>query len=255
MSDLALGGLTGANGVLYYLIFPENMKAIGDRIKNNYENRARQELIRRMPVIVRVDGRAFHTFTRGMKKPFDRYLIEAMVAGAKTVAAEMQGFKAAYIQSDEASFFITDYDTLQTHGWFDYRKSKIETISASIMTAAFNRKISLERDAHFDARAFNIPREEVANYFLWRVLDWERNSLSMYCKSFFSHKQMQGCGKVEQHEMLHSIGLNWAKDLTDQERNGTWIFVGGSTRVDISASYDTINQLLEPLIQCDLSPG
>lgn len=227
------------------------MKAIGDRIKSNYENRARYELTRRTPVIVRVDGRAFHTFTRGMNKPFDQKLIDSMVAGAVAVASEMQGFKAAYVQSDEASFFMTDYDTLQTDGWFGYCKSKIETISASVMTAAFNRNIALSHDAYFDARAFNIPKEEVANYFLWRCMDWERNSVSMYCNAHFSHKQMHGQGKAQQHEMLHTIGRNWTTDLTSQQRNGTWIFGQGEKRTDVLPSYDVINGLLSLLVECE----
>lgn len=231
------------------------MKAIGDRIKSNYEKRARHELTRRTPVIVRVDGRAFHTFTKGMDKPFDQRLIDAMVVGAIAVSEEMQGFKAAFVQSDEASFFMTDYDTLQTSGWFDYCKSKIESISASVMTAAFNRKIAMKRDAHFDARAFNVPREEVANYFLWRSLDWERNSVSMYCNAHFSQKQMHRKSKASQHEMLHSIGCNWATDLTSQQRNGTWIFENGKTRTDILPKHSNINEILESLVECDVLPG
>lgn len=231
------------------------MQTIGDRVKANYELRARHKLIRRMPIVVRVDGRAFHTFTRGMQRPFDQKLIDAMVAAAAAVGRDMQGFKAAYIQSDEASFFATDYDTLQTDGWFGYTKSKIETISASIMTATFNRSIGIHKDAYFDARSFNIPREEVSNYFLWRAMDWERNSISMYCGANFSHKQMHGKGKADQHELLHSIGLNWATDLTSQLKNGTWIFADGSIRVDIPPSFDSINSVLRGLIDCDKLPS
>lgn len=228
------------------------MKAIGDRIKANYENRARYELTCRTPVIVRVDGRAFHTFTRGMDKPFDQHLIDSMVKAATAVGSEMQGFKAAYVQSDEASFLLTDYDTLQTGAWFGYVKSKVETISASIMTAVFNRMIRTKYDAVFDARAFNIPREEVVNYFLWRALDWERNSVSMYCNSYFSHKAMHAQGKANQHEMLHSIGKNWTTDLSSQQRNGTWIMADGSIETSIMPKYGEISTLLDPLIYCDV---
>jgi tRNA(His) guanylyltransferase len=226
------------------------MKAIGDRMKANYELRARRELIRRMPVIVRVDGKAFHTYTRGLARPFDSGFISAMVTAAKAVGEEMQGFKAGYIQSDEASFFLTDYDTFQTSAWFDYSQSKIETICASVMTAAFNRAMGSTIDAHFDARAFNVPKEEVSNYFLWRAMDWERNSLSMYCNSFFSHKQMHGKCKADQHEMLHLIGKNWTTDLDCRLRNGTWIFAGGSERTNIIPSYEVIDASLHPLIYC-----
>jgi tRNA(His) guanylyltransferase len=226
------------------------LRNIGDRIKNNYENRARYELTRRVPVIVRLDGKAFHTFTRGMTLPFDDTLIQGMVEAATAVAKEMQGFKAAYVQSDEASFFLTDYDSLHTDAWFGYNKSKVESISASVMTAAFNRKMQLDKDAYFDARSFNIPREEVVNYFLWRAKDWERNSLAMYCQANFSHKQLHGKDKAAQHEMLHSIGKNWTTDLTLEQRNGTWIFPQYITS-DLLPEYESIAERLTPLINCD----
>jgi len=227
------------------------MNKLGDRIKSNYESRSRYELTRRTPVIIRVDGRAFHTFTKGMQRPFDQNLIDAMVHAASKVGLNMQGFKAAYIQSDEASFFMTDYDTLQTDAWFGYSKSKIETIAASIMTASFNRKLDHVIDAYFDARSFNIPREEVSNYFLWRSLDWERNSVSMYCSEYFSHKQMHKKNKSDQHEMLYSVDKNWATDLSEQIKNGTWVMRDGQIRTDILPNYESISELLHPLIYCD----
>jgi tRNA(His) 5'-end guanylyltransferase len=188
-----------------------------------------------------------------MDRPFDQKLTDSMVTAAQAVAKGMQGFKAAYVQSDEASFFATDYDTINTDAWFGYCKSKVETISASIMTAAFNRALALDRDAYFDARAFNIPREEVSNYFLWRALDWERNSLSMYCSSHFSHKELHRKGKFDQHEMLHQIGKNWTTDLTDQQRNGTWILSNGAVRSDVLPNYKQINKILRPLVNCDVA--
>lgn len=236
--------------------------SLGDRMKENYENRGRHMLVRRMPVIIRVDGRAFHTFTRGFNRPFDHKIINAMVDGARAVCEEAQGCKLAYIQSDEASFLLTDYDDLATDAWFGYVKSKVETIAASVMTAAFNVCLGPMMDhflprAHFDARSFNIPREEVANYFLWRARDWERNSLAMYCGSFFSHKQMHEKGKADKHEMLHGIGKNWATDLSPTERNGTWLAKGGGgwiARSDIEPHFASIDAITEPLVNCDEEP-
>lgn len=238
--------------------------ALGDRMKSHYEAPSRHLLTRRMPVIVRVDGRAFHTLTASMERPFDQKLILTMVEAAKHVAHGMQGFKAAFVQSDEASFLLTDYDGLDTQPWFGYVKSKVETISASLMTAHFNlfslagTERSLFTYAHppiFDARAFNIPREEVVNYFLWRAKDWERNSVQMYCRSFFSAKQMHGQGKADQHEMLHSIGKNWTTDLTQQVRNGTWLInrgLGAREYSSILPKYEDINRALVTLIDCDV---
>ena len=218
---------------------------LADRFKTNYEHPAQYHLTRRTPVVIRVDGRAFHTFTRNFKRPFDGKFIDAMVVAALNVAREMQGFKLGYVQSDEASFLLTDYDNFQTEPWFGYRKSKIETISASLMTAAFSRSMRLvgvTNLATFDARAFNIPESEVANYFLWRARDWARNSITMYAQAHFSHQLLQHCTCTDMHEMLHSKGCNWATDLMDDERNGTFI-VDDETRTDVLPNYESIEAL------------
>lgn len=228
------------------------VSSLGDRIKVNYEDRARHYLTRRMPVIVRVDGRAFHSWTRGLPKPFSRHLMRVMVLAARDLADDMQGFKACYIQSDEASFLLTDYDDLTTEAWFDYCKSKVESISAAVMTARFNLHWGDgDKPAVFDGRAFNVPKEEVSNYFLWRAKDWERNSLSMYCRAHFSAKQLHGKRRDDQHEMLHSIGKNWTTDLTAQERNGTFLLrINGSVTEchDIPPSFAAIDGALAGLI-------
>lgn len=224
------------------------MDSLGDRMKNNYENRARHYLTRRSPVIVRVDGRAFHKLTATMTKPFDPWFIKSMQHAALEVAREMQGFKLGYVQSDEASFLITDYDELETGAWFDYNKAKVETITASTMTGYFNKCMpALYRPAVFDARAFNIPIAEIENYFLWRAKDWERNSLQMYAGAFFSHKELHGQGRADKHEMLHKIGKNWATDVSDQERNGTFLVREGdgiNLRHDVPPVWANIKELL-----------
>jgi tRNA(His) 5'-end guanylyltransferase len=191
-----------------------------------YESVSKHVFMRRTPLIVRVDGKAFHTFTKGLHKPFDQDLISAMVVAAECVAVEMQGFKAAYIQSDEASFLLTDYDELTTQPWFGYVQAKVVSVAASIMTFAF-RKAFMEvtnRRALFDARAFSIPPDEISNYFLWRAQDWKRNSITMYAGAHFSHKQLHKKNQADMHEMLHGIGKNWAKDLSPQIKNGSWLF-------------------------------
>lgn len=218
---------------------------IGDRFKTNYEAPACHHLTRRTPVVVRVDGRAFHTFTRNFPRPFSIKFADSMVSAAMYVASQMQGFKLGYVQSDEASFLLTDYDNFQTEPWFGYRKSKIETISASLMTAAFARCMRLcgvTDLAAFDARAFNVPESEVANYFLWRARDWARNSIMMYAQAHFSHQLLQGRTCADIHEMLHAKGLNWTTNLMEDERNGTYL-VGLSERTDILPNFAAIETL------------
>jgi tRNA(His) guanylyltransferase len=166
--------------------------SLGTRMKLFYEHRDRHFLMRRAPVLMRIDGRAFHTYCRDAARPFDMDIVSVMQDSAAFLVSEIQGCKAAYVQSDEVSLLLTDYDELHTDAWFDYNKSKIETIAASMMSVTFCRKMwdrcserlarpdSTEeqktiafqrsvRPAYFDARAWNMPKEEVANYFLWRA--------------------------------------------------------------------------------------
>lgn len=230
--------------------------SLGTRMKS-YEKCYDRSLTPRSCAILRTDGRAFHTFTKPYSRPFDQYLMSAMVVGAKAVAEEISGFKAAFIQSDEASFLITDYDDLNTQSCFNYRQSKLETIAASTMTAYFmSHLISLKKLLGkklpvFDARAFVIPKDDVSNYFLWRSRDWKRNSLNMYARQFFSAKQMHGKRADDVHEMLHGIGKNWATDLSDMTKNGTFLINAENdieVRHDILPIYLSISSVIEPLV-------
>jgi tRNA(His) 5'-end guanylyltransferase len=228
---------------------------LGDRIKS-YENVSRSYLMRRNPVMLRCDGKSFHNFTKNFNRPFDQDIITAMVYSALCVAEEIQGFKIAYIQSDEASFVLTDYEEITTQGWFDYNVNKMVSISAALMSVAFNRKIkelkpNVTKDVVFDSRAFSVPKDEVANALLFRQKDWERNSLQMYCRSFFSHKELEGKKKEDMHEMLHKIGKNWTNNLPDQIKNGTFLVKTESgivARYDILPKYDSISKIVNPLV-------
>lgn len=226
----------------------EAKDSLGDRMKANYENRSRHYLTRRTPVIVRADGRAFHSLS-GLEKPYDENLRNAMEKAALATVMDMAGCKVAYAQSDEVSFLITDFDTLQTQAWFDYNLAKIVSITAAHMSVGFSSVFG--RSCLFDARAFNLPREEVVNYFLWRAKDWERNSVSMYCQAHFSPKQLHGQGRADQHDMLHSIGKNWAMDLDQKWKNGTWIVRregGFDIQHDTRAEYASIAPLIDPFL-------
>ncbi len=192
---------------------------LADRMKT-YEGVTHHHLTRRTPVIIRVDGRAFHSVTAAMDRPFDRRLVAAMVAAASALAAEMQGCRLWYHQSDEISFLLLDTDKLETEPWFGNDLSKVLSISASFIATELTHAIG--RPVQFDARAFNIPVEDVTNYFLWRARDWARNSLQMYAQAFFSHRSLLGKDHAAIHEMLHRIGRNWAEDLPDDLKNGTF---------------------------------
>lgn len=222
---------------------------LGDRIKR-YEAVTHHTATGRTPLMIRVDGKAFHSFTRGMARPFDKNLMASMVASAIEVAKEIQGFKAAYVQSDEVTFCLTDYDRVESQGWFDYDLSKVISLSASMMTANFNRIMQTDKLAMFDSRAFSIPANDVVNAFLWRAKDWERNSLQMYARANFSHKELQGKKRADMHEMLHQKNMNWATDLTGQEKNGTFIVrtdEGIIERHDVLPTYESIDNAIGDL--------
>jgi tRNA(His) 5'-end guanylyltransferase len=207
--------------------------SIGERMKNNYEDRSRFYLLRRIPVIIRLDGRAFHTFTKHCEKPFDGEFCIMMDNTCKHLVENIQGCKCGYVQSDEISLLLTDFDTLTTEGWFDYNKSKIESISSSMASVIFNsydycknlikkNNINIIHYPVFDSRSFNIPKEEVVNYFIWRQKDWIRNSISMLARTIFSSKELHKKNLSQIHDMLHDKGLNWS-NIENRYKNGTLI--------------------------------
>jgi tRNA(His) guanylyltransferase len=219
--------------------------SLGDRMKGNYEDRYRFLLPRRTNVIIRIDGKAFHSYTKGLNRPIDEGLIEDMNLTTKYLCENIQGAKMGYVQSDEISILITDYDDLKTSAWFDNNLQKMCSISASLATARFNqlrmgRKCWAGNDvdgymdaddidkfklAHFDARIFVIPEaEEVVNYFVWRQQDATRNSISMAAQSMFSHRELQGKStSAMQDMMMLEKGVNWNDYPTRFRRGATVI--------------------------------
>jgi len=221
---------------------------IGDRMKSYYEDRTRYKLTRRTNTIIRVDGKAFSNYTKGLKRPFDAGLMEDMNKTTEYLCQNIQGAKFGYVQSDEISILITDYDDITTHAWFDGNLQKMASIAASLATAKFNqlrmarfaRNSGIEpkfRDesyiaeseienfklAMFDARVFQIPyQEEVINYFIWRQQDATRNSISSVAQSLYSHKELNGKKTDEMQEMIFQKGINW-NDYSPREKRGALI--------------------------------
>ena len=216
---------------------------LGTRMKTFYEEIPKTKLMRRCPVAIRIDGKAFHTFTRKFEKPFDEVLIDTMQETMKYLCENIQGCVLGYTQSDEITLILIDYKKLNSDAWFDYEVQKMCSIVASMATMAFNKffikvthkhfeeelrtldnKISdgkfvrldeisnLENKydkyvnkfytAMFDARCFNIPKEEVTNLIYWRQLDASRNSIQMVGRANFSHKELQ-------NKSCNQKGINW----------------------------------------------
>jgi tRNA(His) guanylyltransferase len=183
--------------------------ALGDRMKSYYENRTRFFLPRRTFTIIRCDGKAFHTYTKGLIKPFDDKLINDMDETAAYLCKNIQGAKFAFVQSDEISILLTDFDNLQTDPWFDGNIQKMTSISASLATAKFN-ELRPGKLAIFDSRVFTIPQKvEVENYFIQRQQDTTRNSIQAVAQSLFSHKELEHKNSSQLQEMCFQKGVNW----------------------------------------------
>lgn len=203
--------------------------ALGDRIKSKFEDAYRLFIPQRTYAILRIDGKAFHTFTRhkSITKPYCQELANSMDFAATALCKEIMGCRLAYGQSDEYSFLFSDFDRDETEMWFSGNIQKIASVSASIFTAAFNWQWQAIRPAGFDpsklamfdARVFVIAqRSDVAEYFNWRQLDASRNSLNMLASCYFSHKDLQGRKSADKHEMLHTVGQNWNNYRADFKR-------------------------------------
>lgn len=212
--------------------------------------RDRYFLQKRIPVAIRVDMRAGHTFTRGFERPFDDIFMKSMQETAKYMCENMGNAKFAYVQSDEITLILVDYQTLTTEAWFDYRVEKLCSISASMATMAFNKFFyenvfqyngmasmdmsnkeypykeiyakAIEKGAMFDARCFNIPKEEVTNLIYWRQLDASRNSVQMVGQAYFSQKELQDKSCNDIKDMLMTKGVNW-NDLPTYQKRGTCV--------------------------------
>ena len=223
---------------------------LGDRMKNNYENITRYYLTRRMPVIIRIDGRAFHTFTKGFKKPFDDILVNTMQDTMKYLCENIQGCVLGYTQSDEISLVLTDYAELTTDAWFGNNLQKMCSVSASMATMAFNKFFygnmpadeensgtyykALEKGAMFDSRVFTIPKEEVCNALIWRQQDATRNSIQSVGQANFSQKELHGksCNNIQDMLMIQK-GINWNDYATTLKRGSCCIKVDdGLTEYD-----------------------
>ncbi len=247
--------------------------ALDVRMKENYERRSQTWLTRRIPVIIRLDGKAFHTFTRGFSRPYDTVFHQAMNATLLFLCKNIQGCKFGYTQSDEITLVLTDYDKLNTDAWFDYNVQKMCSVSASMATLEFNRAFpkacsewldntplfeapnrdlldaynrAVESGATFDSRCFNIPEDEVANCVIWRQNDASRNAVQMLGQAHFSHKQLQGKSQSNVQDMLmEAYNINFNDMPTEFKRgvccyrgsDGKWVLDGEDPIISKNRAY------------------
>ena len=197
--------------------------SLGDRMKT-YEKAPAVNLMRKTPVIMRLDGKAFHTYTRHplftQEGTFSPTLRQCFAYATQKLMNQIQGSRLAYMQSDEVSILITDWRKVTSDAWFNYGTQKMVSVAVSMFTVYFNdymrtlleqyAQYAYPQDAFFDARVFNLPPHEVINYFIWRQQDAIRNSIQMLGRSKFSHKQMDGKNTDQVQDMLMAVhNVNW----------------------------------------------
>lgn len=207
----------------------------GNRMKC-YENVTRNYLTRRTPVIIRLDGVAWHTFTKGFDRPFDHILNRTMRAVTEKLCKEVQNCVFGYTQSDEISLVLIDYYNLNTDVWFGNNIQKMVSVIAAKASVYFNSilKEEIEKSeivtkihndntltaaqsyyisilktkigkAFFDARVFNIPKEEVTNYFIWRQKDCQINSINSVAQTLYPEKMLEKKSSKERIDMINEI--------------------------------------------------
>ena len=198
-----------------------NKDSLGDRMKA-YEDCYRVKLPQRMPVVLRIDGKAFHSYTKGCKRPVDENLVNCMNDTAKYLCENIQGAKLAYVQSDEISLLVTNYETINTQSWFDNNLIKMVSISSAMASAKFtsisDTIFGKSKMATFDSRAFVLPILDVCNYFVWRQQDATRNSVQMLARSMYSHKECNNLNNSQLQEICFKKGVNWNDCPTSQKR-------------------------------------
>ena len=201
--------------------------SLGDRMKR-YERVAESRLTCRTPVLARLDGKAFHTFTRTLKRPWDERFHWCMWDAAMHLCTTIQGCRMAYVQSDEITLLLTDWEKLTTTQWMDYRVGKMCSIAAAACTAAFLRSYTRAFDVSledmdilpvFDARFWNVPMEDVVNAFIWRQQDCTKNSITMLANAHFKHGELHRLSTKERMDKLMvEKGINWNDCPIPQKR-------------------------------------
>ena len=267
---------------------------LGTRMKENYEQVAQTRLLRRTPVAIRIDGKAFHTFTKGFHKPFDEILATTMQETMQYLCENIQGCVLGYTQSDEITLILQDYATLETDAWFGYKVQKICSVAASMATYYFNHRFMIKVDdyidsmmslqdcdieeekkymdalrasrnkgAFFDARCFNIPKEEVTNLIYWRQLDARRNAIQSIGQSVFSQKELNNKSCKMIVDMLEEKNI-FIEDFKDEYIYGSCcvkkpsdVIIDGVQRAvwtidkEIPLFKDSNRDYIEKLINCE----
>lgn len=188
--------------------------SLGDRMKA-YEDTHRIKLTHRAPKVIRLDGKAFHTFTKNLP-PFSLQIVDAMNTAATKLMDEIGGSaRMAYLQSDECSIVLNDSLHLYSQAWFDNNVQKIVSVASSIFTVTFNKvfnDVTVNAEpGYFDARVIQLPDiNELTNYLVWRQADAVRNSIQSCAQARYSHSELHGWSCQQLIERMKTEkGFDW----------------------------------------------
>jgi len=236
------------------------MESMGleDRMKMLEMMECKRHFTPLLPICVRLDGKCFHSFTKGLERPYDERLTTLMIATTKYLV-QNTGAIVGYTQSDEISLILFS-DDYKSQVYFDGRIQKIVSVLASMTTAFFNLSLSIsleekaEQLAMFDCRAWQVPNKvEAVNNLVWRELDATKNSVSMAAQHYFSHSQLQNKSCKEMQEMLYQDkGVNW-NDYPNFFKRGTYVKRVKSVRKFTSDEIDQLPEKHEARSNPDLT--
>lgn len=220
---------------------------IGKRIKDFYEKAYRFFLTKRTYTIIRIDGINFSTYTQSLEKPFDGIFTSDLIQSAIYLCKKVQGCKLAFVQSDEISIVLTDFDNNKTEMWLGGNLQKMCSTSASSVTAKFNQ-LRPGIEAEFDSRVFQIPaKSEVLNYFIDRQQNATANSISMATSMFYEFEETNNKTTNQMQDMLFKKGVNW-NDYEGKFKRGVLVAkVDGEWQVvntPIFTKEDVLNQYI-----------
>ncbi len=222
------------------------MSAFEDRMLG-YDTQSGLKAAQNEPIIIRLDGKSFSKYTKGMTRPFDTSLGYLMGRTASFLMQET-GARIGYTGSDEITLILHNTGPQAEH-WFGGRYMKIGSLTAAMATAFFNREsITLFPDkpmAYFDSRAYSVPSiEEAINQLQWRQGSVEKNAVSMAAQNYFSAKKLIGVNNPQKIHMLAEIGVTYS-DYPLAFRCGTYYGKKG----EILPDYDVRGEgRLTPLL-------
>lgn len=201
-----------------------NKQTLADRMKE-YEANFDYKIMRRCPVILRLDGRSFSRLTKSLEKPSEKF-INAMANTTLDVAKDIEGCVFGYCQSDEITLVLKNDQSIYSMPWFDNRIQKMVSIAAAEATYAFGKNLEKQelelKRGIFDCRVFSVPNTiELVNNLIYRQRDCMRNAISLVADAQLRKRLGKGAalklllnkGSKERLQLLfEKCGIDFWKD-------------------------------------------